>query len=98
MNEKFYDEQIAPLLAEVGRLCESRGFSFVAGVEYEPGQIGSTRVWEEYPSLPIVMLWWSIVCNGNFDLFVMKLLSWQGDRPHNSAVLRLLQNHNREYT
>lgn len=90
MNEKFYDEEIAPLLAEVGRLCESRGFAFVAGVEYEPGEMGSTRTWKEYPSLPILMLWWSIVCKGNFDQFVMKVKQWQGDRPHNSVFLRLM--------
>jgi hypothetical protein len=41
--ERFYDEEIAPALLEIGRKCEERGMSVVFLVEYEPGEIGETR-------------------------------------------------------
>ena len=91
MNEKIYDEKIAPLLMEAGRLCEQHGLGFVAGVEYGPGEYGSTATFPTGASLAMRMAVWALECNGNFDLFVIKLRKWQGDRPHGSAVLRLIE-------
>ena len=48
-NEIFYDEVIAPKLAEVAKLCQDRNMSIVADVEYEPGEPGSPRVLQESP-------------------------------------------------
>ena len=39
--EKFYDEEIAPKLKEVGELCVKRGMPFLALVEFD-GDIGET--------------------------------------------------------
>lgn len=41
-KEKFYDEKIAPQLAKLGKMCQDHGLSFLAGVEWEPGEIGRT--------------------------------------------------------
>ncbi len=42
MSEKDYDEIIAPALLEIAKKAESLGMSFVASVEWEPGESGST--------------------------------------------------------
>lgn len=41
-REKFYDDNIAPDLLRLGKLCQENGLSFVCGVEYAPGQFGRT--------------------------------------------------------
>jgi hypothetical protein len=41
-REKFYDEKIAPELLRLGSLCGDNGLSFVAGVEWDPGEVGRT--------------------------------------------------------
>lgn len=41
-REKLYDEKIAPELLRLGKLCQDNGLSFVAGVEWEPDQVGRT--------------------------------------------------------
>jgi hypothetical protein len=45
-KEQIYDEQIAPLLMQVGKLCQDNGLSIVCAVEWEPGDYGSTRALE----------------------------------------------------
>ena len=41
MSEKWYDEEVAPVLLDLSRKCEARGISMIAVVEYEPRQTGS---------------------------------------------------------
>ena len=41
-KEKFYDDSIAPELLRLGQLCKDNGLSFVAGVEWEPDEVGRT--------------------------------------------------------
>jgi len=41
-REDFYDETIAPELLRLAKMCQEKGMSFVAGVEYEPGDVGRT--------------------------------------------------------
>lgn len=41
-KEKFYDTEIAPELLRLAKLCQDKGLSFVAGVEWAPGDLGRT--------------------------------------------------------
>lgn len=41
-NERWYDEEIAPALLEIGKKVEARGLSMLAAVEYESGNRGDT--------------------------------------------------------
>ena len=41
-REQFYDEKIAPDLLRLGKLCQDNGLSFVAGVEWDPDEVGRT--------------------------------------------------------
>ena len=42
MSEQWYDDEIAPALAEIAEKCRKKGVPMVAVVEYEPGERGST--------------------------------------------------------
>jgi len=44
MSEALYDERVAPLLAEVSKICAELGMPFLALVEYEKDKRGETRV------------------------------------------------------
>jgi hypothetical protein len=41
-KEAFYDEHIAPKLLELGQLCKDKELDFLACVEWEPGEGGTT--------------------------------------------------------
>ena len=41
-GEKFYDKEIAPELLRLGKLCQGKGLSLLAAVEWEPDEIGRT--------------------------------------------------------
>jgi hypothetical protein len=41
-KEKFYDEKIAPELVKLALACRDNGLTFLAGVEWSPGEIGKT--------------------------------------------------------
>ncbi len=57
-KEQFYDEQIAPVLADLGKKCLDNGLSFFASVQYGPGieNSGTTRVIQADASLRTVMI------------------------------------------
>lgn len=40
--EKFYDDNIAPDLLRLAKLCQDNGLSFVAGVDWGGEQVGRT--------------------------------------------------------
>ena len=42
LTAKWYDDEIAPALAEIAEKCRKEGVPMVAVVEYEPGERGST--------------------------------------------------------
>lgn len=76
MSEAIYDEQIAPLLMQAGKLCEEHGMALVAVVEYEDGKRGETRTLPEDCGLAMRML--SILAgNGNnVDGYLMGLIKY----------------------
>lgn len=45
-KEKLYDDEIAPVLLQLAKLAQDNGLSFVAGVEWEPGEVGKTAALE----------------------------------------------------
>ena len=54
-NERWYDDEIAPLLLEIARKCDAKGVPFLAAVEYAPGDRGKTFV-NPTESLAMTML------------------------------------------
>ena len=75
-DEQFYDDEIAPALAAVSKLCIARGLSFLAAVEFVPGVLGSTVSLQSPPSLQMVMLNHCLNMGENIDGYVFGLLKF----------------------
>ena len=43
-TEQEYDDIIAPMLAAVAEQCRELGMSIIARVEWEPGEVGITKI------------------------------------------------------
>lgn len=78
-NEKFFDEEIGPVLAEIGKKCEARGMAIVATVEYDPGEYSTTAVIPgTAPNVPMRMAYIAAHARGNVDSFMISLMRWCG--------------------
>lgn len=71
-TEAEYDEKIAPLLMEVGKICEDLGMSIVARVEWAPGEYGLTVCGNgESSGVDQRLAFMAAACRGNIDsLFI----------------------------
>lgn len=74
MSEAIYDEQIAPLLMQAGKICEEHGLPMVAVVEYAKEQRGETRLLPDGAGLAMLMLSWLAASGNNIDSFLIKLI------------------------
>ena len=70
MSEAIYDEQIAPLLMQAGKLCEQHGLAMVAVVEYDKEKRGETRCLPEGSGLAMRMLSMLAASGNNIDRFL----------------------------
>ncbi|MES2973426.1 MAG: hypothetical protein V4757_07445 [Pseudomonadota bacterium] len=73
-NEAFYDAEIAPALMALGARMQERGMSFVATVEYDPDQRGSTFILSKDAGLPMHILHIAAHAGQNFDGLAMGVL------------------------
>jgi hypothetical protein len=73
MSEAIYDEKIAPLLMQAGKLCEEHGLAMVAVVEYEPGKRGETRMLPDGSGLAMKMLSMLAMAGENVDGYMIGL-------------------------
>lgn len=89
-RESLYDTEIAPALLEIGRRCQESGLSFLAVVEWEPGQQGRTM--SILPSCGLGIRWADIAArsNGNADSLIMAMMKHGTEYGHSSACLKLL--------
>lgn len=75
MSEEAYDEQIAPMLLEIAKKSEELGMTFVASVEWETGETGSTAVGDFSKAGPAqFMTLCAARSNGNFDAVGLAML------------------------
>ena len=90
-KEKFYDEEIAPKLLELGQKCQDNDISFFALVEYSPKESGYAKtqtIAKEHSLVPIMLA--SIAKNANnIDAFAFSIISHlrKNDIPHSSCFL-----------
>lgn len=103
-NEKFYDEQIAPVLLELARKCKERGMAFLASVEYDPLTMGRGRTdympVDEADKLSAAqrIVHWAARCDGNIDKFFVACDLHGKEHGHSSIYLQLAGNKNIKYT
>lgn len=74
MSEAIYDEQIAPLLMQAGKLCEQHGLAMVAVVEYGKELRGETRLLPEGSGLAMHMLSMLAASGNNIDSYLIKVI------------------------
>lgn len=86
-NEEFYDAMIAPSLLDLARKCQERGLSFVAAVEYGPGDTGETVVLQPDATFKIQLAAGGIRCHGNVDSLMLWAAKHAKTHGHSSLVL-----------
>lgn len=86
-NEKFYDEEIAPALLDLCRRCNERGLSFLAAVEYGPGEVGRTSQFVEGYGLAIDNARVAILAGDNADTLIGFMAQKARETGHSSAHL-----------
>lgn len=74
MTEEWYDDVIAPKLAEVAALCQAQGCALVAVVEYAPEKRGSTLLTPPGSGTAMVLLRHLDKCGDNIDGFLLGIL------------------------
>ncbi|AOV05687.1 hypothetical protein N5K37_14615 [Delftia tsuruhatensis] len=74
MSEAIYDEQIAPLLRQAGKLCEQHGLAMVAVVEYGKEARGETRLLPDGAGLAMHMLSMLADSGNNINSYLLKVI------------------------
>lgn len=87
-RERLYDEEIAPALMELGRKCENAGLSFLALVEYEPGETAQTVTWQKNAGIEFQLAEWAVRAQGNIDALVIDASRYAHKHGHGSVVLK----------
>ena len=72
-NEEWYDAEIAPTLRDMATKCHERGMSFVAAVEYAPGERGGTYYMTESAGLEMQMIRMCALTAPNVDSYIISL-------------------------
>ena len=72
-REAFYDAEIAPALAALGKKCQDAGMSIVATVEWAPAEGGSTFYLVEGSSFAIRLVKLACEVGGNVDSLIIAL-------------------------
>lgn len=89
-RERFYDEDIAPVLAELGWRCAQHGLSFLAVVEWRPGAMGRTVQLSDEHGYGIEHANAAASANGETDVLIAKLIAEAQRSGHESEYLRKL--------
>lgn len=90
MSEQVYDEQIAPKLLEVRKLCEQHGLPLVAQVEYAPGDFGMTKFLPEQSNLAMLLMNSAAMCKNNVDSLFIAIERHAREHGHSSVYLHRL--------
>ena len=89
-GERYYDDVIAPRLAELAREAQANGLSFLALVEWAPGENGRTHYTVEgTQGFSFRMANWAAKCQGNVDSFWMAVQRYARKHGHGSIFLHI---------
>ena len=90
MSEEIYDAKIVPKLADLAGKCQSAGMSFLAMVEFAPGETGRTEYMTATPGMKMQIALMAARCNGNVDALIMGLMKYAEKHGHGSIFLKQL--------
>jgi hypothetical protein len=91
-DEEYYDEEIGPRLLEVGQLCQDRGLSLCALVEYEKGKTAHTATMQPDACFGQRMATWACKSDGNVDKLMFAVIRYGKEHGHSSIILSQLEN------
>lgn len=89
-DEKWYDTEIAPALKDLAKRCNERGMSFLASVEFQPGDMATTFFLTKDAGVSMQMLKICAMTAPNVDSYVINLKRWAKENnvdAHGSLVL-----------
>jgi hypothetical protein len=89
-REAFYDAEIAPALLALGKKCQDSGLSFLAVVEWEPGETGRTSCFAEGAGIGMRMTETAAKAAGNIDSFMFAMMRHAREHGHSSMCLAQL--------
>jgi dTMP kinase len=76
LREKFYDEEIAPKIKEIGDILHEKDMNMLTLVEYYPGEVGIFRLKHEDSGWSFDLAMMAERCQGNFDLFIYNVIEY----------------------
>lgn len=89
--ESVYDDEVAGVLLEAGKICEANGLALVATVWYGDGDFARTVSMPENCPLPPKLVDLAAKANGNFDAMAIALArSLPPEVSGQSIVLRMM--------
>lgn len=92
-NEKFYDEHIAPVLAELAKKCHEKNMPFLAMVGDQKDNF-TTKYVNDWQNPAIRIAYYALKCQGNIDALMMMVeqdaVKYGGD---NSIYLHNLKHY-----
>lgn len=77
MSEQIYDDEIAPKLMEIAKLCKEKQLPFIALCEYSPESVGATYGWcsnDGAMSFHMLLPFLASFAKGNVDSFLIELM------------------------
>lgn len=86
-RERFYDEEIAPALAELCRHCAACGISILALAEWAPNAMGRTTLLLEGHGEGIALAHTAATANGSADALIRSLIETAQKDGHASIYL-----------
>jgi hypothetical protein len=89
-RERFYDTEIAPALADLGRRCQEKGLSFLAVVEWAVGEVGKTAALQADRGPQIDWAYVAATAAGNADSLILHIMRQAHKSGHSSVCLNLL--------
>lgn len=89
-RERFYDEELAPVLADMAKRCAEKGLSFVALVEWDFGEVGHTGSLREGRGPQIENASAAAFAGDNVDALIMHLMRKATEHGHSSMFLHQL--------
>jgi len=88
-GERWYDKHVAPKLREIAKEAHDHGLSFLAVVEWEPGETGRTAYMQENTGLAIKMANVAAQTKGNVDSLWMWVQRYAREHGHRSLFLHI---------
>ena len=89
-KETFYDEVLAPVLADLAKQAEEAGLSFIAVVEWAPEETGLTATIQKGAGWGVRLAYAAAQCGNNIDLLIMNILRAARGKNRSSIYLEKL--------